>query len=159
MIADEKRNEFIFNDILEALKNKRSPLLLTERTQHLEYWENKLKNHVKNILVLKGGIGKKQRHNIYQKIASIPPHEERLIIATGRYVGEGFDDARLDTLFLTTPISWHGTLQQYIGRLHREYDNKHDVIVYDYVDKQIPMIERMFNKRLKKYQALGYEIE
>jgi len=135
-------------------------LFLTIFWKHyLEYWENKLKNHVKNILVLKGGISKKQRYNIYQKIASIPADEERLIIATGRYVGEGFDDARLDTLFLTTSISWHGTLQQYIGRLHREYDNKHDVIVYDYVNKKIPMIERMFNKRLKKYQAIGYEIE
>lgn len=158
MIENEKRNELIFNDVITSLEQKRSPLLLTERTQHLEYFETRLRPFVKNLLVLKGGMGKKQREAVYNKIAKIPDDEERLIIATGRYIGEGFDNARLDTLFLTMPISWQGTLQQYIGRLHRNHDNKKDVIVYDYVDQFIPTLDRMYKKRLKKYKAIGYKI-
>ena len=109
IIENKKRNELIFNDVLSSLEKKRSPLLLTERTQHLELLENKLKPFVKNLFVLRGGMGEKQRKKVYQQIAEIPDNEERLIIATGRYIGEGFDDARLDTLFLTMPISWQGT--------------------------------------------------
>jgi len=93
-----------------------------------------------------------------EQIASIPEGEERLIIATGRYIGEGFDDARLDTLFLTMPISWRGTLQQYAGRLHRLHDNKKVVRIYDYVDANLPMLMRMYEKRLKGYKAIGYSV-
>ena len=81
------------------------------------------------------------------------------ILATGSYIGEGFDDPRLDTLFLTMPISWRGTLQQYVGRLHRIHDGKKVVQVYDYVDSAVPMLARMFEKRLKGYRAIGYEME
>lgn len=81
---------------------------------------------------------------------------ERVILATGRFIGEGFDDARLDTLFLVMPISWKGTLQQYAGRLHRLYDMKQEVRIYDYVDDQVPMLSRMYKKRLKGYQVMGY---
>jgi superfamily II DNA or RNA helicase len=82
----------------------------------------------------------------------------RVIVATGSYIGEGFDDPRLDTLFLVMPISWHGTLQQYVGRLHRLYDGKRVIEVYDYVDSEIPMLNRMFQKRLRGYKALGYTV-
>src|ERR1700761_5126727 len=92
-------------------------------------------------------------------IMAIPDGEERVLLATGRYIGEGFDDARLDTLFLATPISWKGTLQQYVGRLHRLHDNKRVVQVYDYVDDGVPMLARMFERRLKGYSAIGYAIE
>ena len=92
------------------------------------------------------------------QLQAIPADEERVIIATGRYIGEGFDDSRLDTLFLTMPISWKGTLQQYAGRLHRDYDSKKEVLIYDYVDEKIPMLQRMYKKRLTGYKAIGYEV-
>ena len=87
-----------------------------------------------------------------------PDTEARLVLATGRYLGEGFDDASLDTLFLTMPISWRGTLAQYVGRLHREHHAKREVIVYDYVDSGVPMLARMALKRQTGYRSLGYEI-
>jgi len=89
----------------------------------------------------------------------VPEHEPRVILATGSYIGEGFDDARLDTLFLAMPISWKGTLQQYVGRLHRLHDNKRLVQVYDYVDDWVPMLERMYQRRLKGYGAIGYMVD
>ena len=101
-------------------------------------------------------MGKKQRAAAYEQIDSVPAHEERVILATGRYAGEGFDDARLDTLFLAMPISWRGTLQQYVGRLHRACPGKREVRVYDYVDRQVPVLMRMLAKRLKGYRAMGY---
>jgi superfamily II DNA or RNA helicase len=92
-------------------------------------------------------------------LAAVPLGEQRVILATGSYIGEGFDDARLDTLFLAMPISWKGTLQQYVGRLHRLHDNKHVVQVYDYVDSCVPMLARMYGRRLKGYGAIGYSID
>jgi superfamily II DNA or RNA helicase len=104
-------------------------------------------------------MGKRQRRNISEALASVPEHEPRVILATGSYIGEGFDDARLDTLFLAMPISWRGTLQQYVGRLHRLHDNKRLVQVCDYVDDRVPMLERMYERRLKGYGAIGYTID
>mgnify|MGYP001256688432 CR=1 FL=1 len=118
----------------------------------------RLKGFAKNVIVLKGGTGKRQRKALAEQIASIRDGEERVLIATGRYIGEGFDDARLDTLFLAMPISWRGTLQQYAGRLHRLHDNKQVVRIYDYVDVNVPMLTRMYNKRLKGYNAIGYSV-
>jgi superfamily II DNA or RNA helicase len=159
LVADEDRNTLIFNDLLEALDAGRSPLLLTERKDHLEYFARRVEKFAKNVIVLRGGIGKKQRLEAMEKIKAVPDTQERLILATGRYIGEGFDDARLDTLFLTLPISWRGTLQQYVGRLHRIHDNKRLVQVYDYVDEKVPLLERMYQKRIKGYKAIGYEIK
>ena len=109
-------------------------------------------------MVLVGGQAAKKRAEIAKQLASIPDDEERLIIATGRYIGEGFDDARLDTLFLAMPISWHGTLAQYAGRLHRLHHAKKQVIIYDYVDTSIPMLAKMADKRMKGYERLGYAL-
>lgn len=89
-------------------------------------------------------------------MSDLPDDQECLVIATGKYIGEGFDDPRLDTLFLAMPISWKGTLEQYVGRLHREHLNKKEVRVYDYVDGKVPILRKMFQKRLKGYQAMGY---
>ena len=108
---------------------------------------------------MKGGMGKKQRKAMAEKLATIPDGTPRIILATGSYIGEGFDDSRLDTLFLTTPISWRGTLQQYVGRLHRMHNGKKVVQVYDYADAHVPMLARMFEKRLKGYRSIGYEME
>ena len=110
------------------------------------------------MVVLKGGMGKKQRETIDAELAAISPDTERVILATGRYVGEGFDDARLDTLFLTLPVSWHGTIAQYAGRLHRLYDRKREVRIYDYADLNVPMLARMFDRRCRGYEAVGYSI-
>jgi len=97
-----------------------------------------------------------ERRSATATLAAIPDAEPRLLIATGRYIGEGFDDARLDTLFLAMPISWKGTLVQYAGRLHRLYPGKTEVRIYDYVDRSVPLLARMFEKRLRGYRAIGY---
>ena len=159
LIADIKRNDLIFDDVLKALEQKRSPVVITERKEHLHHLADRLSRFARNVIVMKGGEGARQRKAIAEKIAGIPDGEERLIIATGRYLGEGFDDPRLDTLFLTLPISWKGTLAQYAGRLHRLHDGKTEVIVYDYVDEEAPMTMRMFQRRLRGYRALGYRVE
>ena len=104
-------------------------------------------------------MGKKQRIAVAKSLDDIGDNRERVIVATGRYIGEGFDDARLDTLFLALPISWRGTLQQYAGRLHRMYDRKKEVLIYDYVDTGIPMLTRMYERRLGGYKAIGYNIK
>jgi len=106
------------------LEQGRSPILLTDRTAHLEYFQNRLNGFAKNVIVLRGGMGKKQSRAIYEQLKSIPCDQERVLLATGKFAGEGFDDARLDTLFLVMPFSWAGTLQQYAGRLHRLYGEK-----------------------------------
>ncbi len=103
-------------------------------------------------------MGKKQRRSVAEELASVPESESRVILATGSYIGEGFDDARLDTLFLAMPISWKGTLQQYVGRLHRLHDSKKVVQVYDYVDNYVPMLARMYERRLRGYSTIGYVI-
>lgn len=159
LVHDTSRNDMIVNDLMQALRMGRSPLLLTERVEHLELFEGRLRGVAKNIVVLKGGMGVKQRQLLAERIRSIPDSKERVILATGRYIGEGFDDARLDTLFLALPISWRGTLQQYVGRLHPLYDNKRVVQVYDYVDRHVPQLMRMYAKRVKGYQAIGYMLQ
>ena len=92
------------------------------------------------------------------RLAAIPDNEERVLLATGRYIGEGFDDARLDTLFLTLPVSWRGIIAQYAGRLHRLHDRKREVRIYDYADLNVPMLARMFDRRCRGYEAVGYTI-
>jgi superfamily II DNA or RNA helicase len=158
LAADLHRNQMIVDDVVEAVHIGRSPVLLTERREHLTYFADTLADKVKNIIVLSGGMGRKQRILLMNQLKNIPEDEERLIIATGRYLGEGFDDARLDTLFLALPIAWRGTVAQYAGRLHRNYDRKSEVIIYDYVDDQVPVLAGMFGKRKKGYKAIGYEV-
>ena len=133
--------------------------MLTGRREHLTYFADTLAGKVKNIIVLSGGMGRKQRILLINQFKNIPEDEEHLIIATGRYLGEGFDDARLDTLFLTLPISWRGTVAQYAGRLNRNYDLKREVIIYDYVDIQVPVLAGMFKKRKNAYKAIGYNVK
>lgn len=156
LVNDEKRNELIVTDVVTAIEEGRFPLLLTERTDHIQLLLKKLERLVPNLFVMKGGMGKKQRDLVASQVRTLPKSQPRVIIATGRYIGEGFDDALLDTLFLAMPISWRGTLQQYVGRLHRLHENKHLVQVYDYVDASVPVLNRMYEKRLKAYKAVGY---
>lgn len=158
LTTDEGRNNLIVNDVVRAMEKGRSPLVLTGRTEHIVHLEAALSGRIRNIIVLKGGMGRKQRREVNERLAAIPDSDQRLILATGSYIGEGFDDARLDTLFLAMPISWKGTLQQYVGRLHRLHDGKRVVEVYDYVDGNILMLARMYGRRLKGYGDMGYKI-
>jgi len=157
LASDRQRNRLILDDIRKALADGRSPILLTERKDHLELFAGELRGSVKHLVVLQGGMGVKQRRKIVKYLAAIPDDEERLILATGRYIGEGFDDARLDTLFLALPFSWKGMLVQYAGRLHRLHPDKEEVRVYDYVDVSVPMLAKMHEKRMKGFRAMGYE--
>lgn len=157
LTADRQRNHLILGDIRQALVEGRSPILLTERKDHLEYLAGELRDTVRHLVVLHGGMGVKQRRKVMEHLASIPDDEERLILATGRYIGEGFDDARLDTLFLALPFSWKGMLVQYAGRLHRLHAGKVEVQVYDYVDNAVPMLAKMHEKRMKGFKTMGYE--
>jgi superfamily II DNA or RNA helicase len=153
---DEARNRRIVEDVIAAVHEGRSPILLTERRDHLEYFAEQLRGFVRHIVVLRGGMTAKERQHSADQLASISDVSERLVVATGRYIGEGFDDPRLDTLFLAMPVSWKGTLIQYSGRLHRHHPAKTDVRIYDYVDAEVPVLLRMFAKRLITYRAIGY---
>ena len=159
LAADEDRNDMIFDDVLQALEAGRSPILLTERKDHADRIAERLGRFARNVLVLRGGMGTRQRREIMQRLEDIPDTDERVLVATGRYVGEGFDDARLDTLFLAMPISWKGTLAQYVGRLHRLHPAKREVLVHDYVDGAVPALRRMSEKRIRGYESLGYTVE
>jgi hypothetical protein len=144
---------------VQAVREHRSPIVLTERNDHLDRITEQLSSKVQHVVVLRGGTGRRGIEKTRAQLATIPDDEERLLLATGRYVGEGFDDARLDTLFLTLPVSWRGTIAQYVGRLHRLHEGKREVRVYDYADLNVPMLSRMFDRRCKGYEAAGYTIE
>ena len=160
IIMDAARNDQIFEDVMACVaKEKRSPLVLTERREHLELLAARFRGFIRNVIVLHGGMGIRERRESMRSLFRVPDSEERLIMATGRYLGEGFDDARLDTLFLTMPISWRGTLAQYAGRLHRLHADKREVRIYDYADLSCPMLAKMFKRRLAGYKAIGYESE
>lgn len=156
LATDDRRNRLILNDVTAALGEGRSPIVLTERKDHLESLAARLRGIARHLVVLHGGMTSNERRAVTAALASIPDNESRLVIATGRYIGEGFDDARLDTLFLTMPVSWKGTLIQYTGRLHRLHPGKTEVRIYDYADRGVPMLVRMFEKRLRGYRAIGY---
>lgn len=156
LARDEARNRLILDDVIGALRRGRSPLLLTERKDHLEFFAQALRPIARHVIVLQGGMGAREHREVRERLAAIPDVEERVLIATGRYIGEGFDDHRLDTLFLAMPVSWKGTLVQYTGRLHRLHPGKTEVQLYDYVDREVPMLLRMFEKRLRGYRAIGY---
>jgi len=148
--------KMIFNDVLEELDQGASPILLTERLEHVKNFETLFKGFAKNIIILTGGMSKKDEQTKMEKLKEMPDDQERLVIATGKYIGEGFDNERLDTMFLTMPIAWKGTLQQYIGRLHRLHKNKSVVKVYDYVDHREAIFKKMFERRKQGYKTLGY---
>lgn len=156
MAKDTVRNDLIFDDVLLALEAGRSPVVLTERKDHLLYLADRLSKFAKNVIVFHGGMKAKAQKEAERALKEVPDSEERVLLATGRYLGEGFDDARLDTLFLTMPISWRGLLSQYAGRLHRLYPTKRDVMIYDYVDAREPMLLSMSMKRRSGYRTLGY---
>lgn len=191
---DEKRNVMICADVLNALRERRSPLVLTERTDHLEFLAERLSREGANVIALRGGMGRKTLRAALDRLTSLPERgfavpdqaqqvpqcetqslpdhapdgpqqscapnllQGRVILATGRFIGEGFDDPQLDTLFLALPVSWRGTVAQYVGRLHRLHEGKRAVQVYDYADLNVRMFANMFDRRCRGYESLGYSV-
>lgn len=159
IIENDTRNSQIISDTVKLLLEGRTPLILTERKDHAERLAEALKGAAKRVFLLVGSGGQKEKREKLAALQIVPVEESMVIVATGKYVGEGFDEPRLDTILLAMPISWKGTLAQYAGRLHRDYEGKQEVRIYDYVDIHIPMLERMYHKRLKGYAELGYQVK
>lgn len=159
LAEDERRNLLIVRDVKQALAQGRSPILLTERREHVLRLAALLSEACPNVISLYGTTSAKLRRETMERLQTVPPEEPMVVVATGKYVGEGFDCPRLDTLFLTLPVAWKGIVAQYAGRLHRSYPGKDEVQVYDYVDVHVPMLETMYQKRLKAYAAIGYHIK
>ncbi len=156
LVSDEIRNQLIVDDVVRSYETGRASLVLTGRKAHVADLGKRLQKKVDRVICLTGGMGDKESARIMADIQAIPPGEPFVLVSTGSYIGEGFDEPRLDTLFFAMPISWKGTLQQYAGRLHRICENKKEVQIYDYVDLHVRMLERMYGKRLKGYAAIGY---
>jgi len=157
IVDNNTRNQQIIEDVLESYRRGRNCIILTLRTAHVESLAKKLREEVPDVVTLIGGMGSKTTREIFQRIADTPADKNLILVATGSFIGEGFDEPRLDTLFLAMPISWKGTLQQYAGRIHRLSNDKKEVRIYDYVDIHIKMLERMYQKRLTGYASMGYK--
>ena len=158
LATDEARNALIVEDVCKTLADGRSPIVLTTLTSHVEQLSQLLSTCCKNIITLVGSESMKDKRQKMEQLAELSPEEPLVIVATGRYIGEGFDYPRLDTLFLASPVSWKGIIAQYAGRLHREYHGKTDVRIYDYIDIRLPLCGRMYQRRLKGYAAIGYQL-
>ncbi len=158
LVNDVKRTEKIASDIVNAYQEGRKVLVLTERTEHLSLLQTCLAEAVPTCYVLHGRLSKKQRAATFDSLSELDEKAPRVLLATGRFIGEGFDHPPLDTLVLAMPISWKGTLQQYAGRLHREHSEKKDVRIYDYIERDQPKLARMWDKRERGYRAMGYKV-
>ena len=159
LIANSARNELIIEDVKKAVKENRTPLVLSERIEHLKLLYKKLSASARNVIFITGRGTQKQKKEVLEKLRAVPIDESLIILATGKYAGEGFDYPRIDTLMLVMPFSWKGTLAQYCGRLHRNFAGKNEVQIFDYVDYRIPVFDRMYQNRLKGYKHLGYSIK
>ncbi|MDR0465527.1 MAG: hypothetical protein LBG94_10515 [Treponema sp.] len=158
LYTNEKRNELIVCDILEAHKEGRNCLVLSERLEHLDILHDLLTKNISSVFMLKGGLGKKQLKEIMASIQNKLSAENIIILTTGKYLGDGFDLPNLDTLFLVFPFSWKGMLIQYTGRLNRTHYGKNEIQVYDYVDEQVTVLAKMYRRRLKGYKSIGFII-
>jgi len=158
LAIDLARTAAIAAEVRDAYRQCRKVLVLTERTEHLDAILAALDGLVPTLFVLHGRMSKKQRAAMITELDKLPPEAPRILLATGKLVGEGFDHPALDTLVLAMPISWKGTLQQYAGRLHREHATKTDVRIIDFVDTGHPALLRMWDKRQRGYRAMGYRI-
>ncbi len=159
VVENETRNELIASDTLNLIAEGRTPILLTERKEHAVWLASKLEGKAQHTFLLLGSDRQKDKREKLSALRAVSPQESLVVVATGKYIGEGFDEPRLDTMLLAMPISWKGTLAQYAGRLHRNYAGKQEVRIYDYVDVHVPMLERMYHKRLRGYSELGYQVK
>lgn len=158
VVESEVRNEQILTDVTACLQARRTPLVLTKEKEHAAFLYERLKTKTDHIFLLQGGSSTKQKEELRTQMRAVPPAESVVLVAIGQYIGEGFNFPRLDTMMLAMPISWQGNVEQYAGRLHRDYEGKQDVIIYDYVDAHIRVLESMYYKRLRTYKRIGYEI-
>jgi len=158
IVLDEWRNRLIIDDVVKNHGRGRNSLVLTERTAHVEVLAKMLQGAIPDVICLTGNAGARDKKAAFLKIKEIPPEKPLTLLATGKYIGEGFDEPRLDTLFFAMPISWKGTIQQYAGRLHRLFEGKENVQIYDYVDSQVRVFSKMYHKRLAGYASLGYKV-
>lgn len=159
MIQNEARNLMIVNDIKKSIENGRTPLVLSDRLEHLEILREKLTGCAENVILITGRGTQKQKKQQLEELNSVPSAETLIVLATGKYVGEGFDNPRFDTLMLALPFSWKGLLSQYCGRLHRNFEGKDEVQIFDYVDFLVPVFDRMYQNRLKGYRQMDYSIK
>lgn len=156
LAEDTSRNNLIIADVKESIENGRSPIILTKFTEHVNVLAELCRPFCPNVITLIGTDSAKSKRETLSRLYAVAPDEPLIVIATGQYVGEGFDLPRLDTLFLATPNSWKGLIAQYAGRLHRDYPGKTEVRIYDYVDLHEPICESMYRKRLSAYKSQGY---
>lgn len=159
VFENEERNGKLVADIIKNYREGRNAIILTERVAHVKRLEELLRTEIPEVVAVTGGMGRKMEREKLREIRETPADRPLTIISTGSYIGEGFDEPRLDTLFLAMPISWKGRLHQYAGRLHRLYEGKSEVRIYDYVDIHVPVLERMYRKRLTGYTGIGYTVE
>jgi superfamily II DNA or RNA helicase len=158
LASDRSRTEAIAAEVRKAFDQGRKVLVLTERTEHLDAIGAALGAGSSPLFVLHGRMSRRQRAVLITELDALPPDAPRILLATGKLVGEGFDHPPLDTLVLAMPISWRGTLQQYAGRLHREHAGKTEVRIIDFVDTGHPALVRMWDKRQHGYRAMGYSV-
>lgn len=155
---NEARDEQILSDVKDCIAAARTPVILSKYKDHSERLYDRMKGYADRVFLMTGNNSKKEHKQIREQLQQTAPEETLALVATGSLIGEGFDFPRLDTLIMATPVSFRSVVEQYAGRLNRNYAGKKDVIVFDYVDSHIPMFERMYGKRLKAYKQIGYEI-
>ncbi len=159
IVKNESRNQLIVDDVVECHQKVKNCIVLTERVEHVNILYEMLRQKIPDAISITGGMGNKNTREIMEKISESSNDKPLIIVATGRFIGEGFDEPRLDTLFLAMPISWKGTLQQYAGRLHRLFEGKKEALIFDYIDIHVRMFERMYNRRLTGYASIGYKMK
>lgn len=155
---NDDRDTLIVNDVKQCIEDGRTPVVLSKYVDHSKRLYERLLNHADKVFLLSGKNSKKEHREILRQMNQVTSDESMILVATGKLIGEGFDFPRLDTLIMATPVAWKGIVEQYAGRLNRDYDGKQSVIIYDYVDRHISMFDRMYHKRLKAYKQIGYDI-
>lgn len=155
---NEDRDKLIIDDAIKCIERGRTPVILSKYVDHATRLYERLKDRADKVFLLLGKDSKKEHKEILTQMNQVKPEESMLLIATGKLIGEGFDYPRLDTLIMATPVAWKGVVEQYAGRLNRDYEGKENVIIYDYVDSHIAMFDRMYYKRLKAYKQIGYDV-
>lgn len=158
LTENESRNKLILDDVASNLAESRTPIILTARTAHVDLLVEECRKICPNVIRLVGNDSAKAKREVMAQLSHVPDDEPLVVVATGKYVGEGFDLPRLDTLMLALPVSWKGLIAQYTGRLHRNYPGKTETRIYDYIDLRVPICDSMYRKRLHGYKAVCYSI-
>ncbi len=157
-VHDPMRNRLIADDVVACVQEGKTPLVLTKFKEHAEILRVMLAEEIPNLFVLQGGRSTAEREEIRRLLKSVPENAPMAVIAIGKYIGEGFNLPRLDTMMLAAPIAWEGNVEQYAGRLHRDFEGKTETVIYDYIDAHVPVLNRMYHKRLRAYRKIGYEL-